>query len=139
MRQPAGEPGLRERKLAAIMAIACWLVALGLLFGPARWELGHSYAHWIEGAEENLPTLTRKVALPVLGIEPSGLSSWLIFLVFWGYLWLTPIAMTLLVRRVPSRERLIETLVLMVFGYSALAAVLLVPVLLGLTAPFLLL
>ncbi len=127
---------MRTRKSIATAALAVWLSVIALAFGPVRWAFGHWFEHLIEGADGSLPALTADVSLPVLGIGPSTVSSGLVRLLFWGFVWLGPLALLIGVWRATSREALSD---LLVYGgglYATGLAMLVFLTLLGLWLPF---
>jgi hypothetical protein len=127
---------IKNRRAVATAAVAVWLITLALLWGPARWELAHTYAHWIEGTDGNLPALTPAVALPVLGLGEPGMRAVAVRLLFWGFLWLGPVVILILVWRARTREELVEVLLLSVLTYGALVVFLSALLALGLWLPF---
>ncbi len=127
---------LRMAKAAATAAVVPWLIALVLVSGPVRWELSHTYEHWIEGVGSDLPALTTAVALPVLGIGPSRPSGLLVRWVFWTVLWLGPAPLLLLVWRSDAQRRLLEVLVLGGGGYAGVVVLFAIVVAMGLWLPF---
>lgn len=127
---------LHVKKLVAMAAVVVWLVLLGLLSGPVRWELRHSYEHRIGASEADLPAPTRTFSLPVLGIGPRGPSELLVQLGFWAVAWLPPVVSLSLVWRATSSRGLLEVLVLGGAGYVALLSLLVTLVVLGLWLPF---
>ena len=120
----------------ATTALLIWLAALALASGPVRWELAHTYEHWIDGAGSSLPVLTTAVSLPVLGLSSSSLPSIAVRTLFWGLAWLGPATLLIGVWRARSREGLSDCLLFggALYAASIILAVLLVSV--GLWLPF---
>ncbi len=86
-----------------------------------------------------MPTLTRAVSLPILGIGQFGLTALFVQCVFWGVVWLTPLCIVLLAWRSENRQGLVEVLLLSGTGYVAALALFAAVVTLGLWLPFALL
>lgn len=121
------------------MTVVAWLGVLGFVSGPVRWEIQHSYAHWIGDSRGDLPALTETVSLPVLGLGPHAPFTQLVRFVFWTVLWLPPVLALELVRRADSRLKLLELLVLVGTGYIVTLLLAITLVALGLWLPFALL
>jgi hypothetical protein len=128
--------GLRNRRALALAGLTIWIATLALLSGPARWEIAHTYAHWIDGAEESLPLLTDTVALPVLGLAETNPLSLTVRLLFWGSVWLGALALLRLVWKAQTREHLVEVLVLVAAIYVPLLILLLSVFAVSLWLPF---
>lgn len=131
-----GAEGLRSRRAIALAGLGLWIAGLAFLSGPVRWELAHTYAHWIEGAEGNLPALTRSFALPILGLAEASFTAAVLTFCFWVALWLGAAAIAWLVWRARSRAELIEVLVLGAAIYGPLVILMLSVFAVGLWLPF---
>lgn len=133
--QPASESrSLQGRKVLATAAVVLWLATLALISGPARWEFAHTYAHWIEGAERDLPSLTRAIALPVLGLTDSTFSP--TALLYLAAVWLWPLAALWFIWRAPSRTTLQEIMSFSIALYGTLVFLASALLALGLWLPF---
>ena len=126
----------RSNKILATLVIGLWLVVLGFVSGPMRWEFQHTYAHWIEGAGADLPSLTKSFALPVLGLGSSGAGAVLLRCLVWSVSWLLPLFLLVRVWRSASRLRLVEVVLMGGLGYGSAMALLTALLALGLWLPF---
>jgi hypothetical protein len=96
------------RRVLGSIAIVVWLGTLAFVAGPARWELAHTYEHWIEGLGKNLPALTTTVGLPILGVGTPSMTARLLRGFFWAFAWLSPVGLLIGVWRIKSQQALAE-------------------------------
>lgn len=99
------------RKTLASAALLPWIVTLGFIAGPVRWELAHTYGHLIEEAQRSLPLLTRSLSLPVLGIAPSSPAAFITAILFWGFIWLGAAGLLWSIWSAPTRKALLDRFV----------------------------
>lgn len=127
------------RRVLGSIVIVVWLGTLAFIAGPARWELAHTYEHWIEGLGKNLPTLTTIVGLPILGVGTPSVTSMLVRGLFWAFSWLGPAALLIGAWRIKSQQTLAEWFLYGGALYLAVMLLALAVVMVGLWLPFALL
>jgi len=127
---------MTTRKVLASAALLPWLVTLGFIFGPTRWELAHTYGHLIEEVRHSLPLLTRSLSLPVLGIAPSSSAAYATAILFWGFIWLGLAGLVTSIWRARTREDLLERIVYGGTLYAGGAFLLFTLTIVGLALPF---
>jgi len=110
------------RQRLAALPLLLWMLLLGMIAGPIRWEFAHTYSHWIAGVEDALPTPTRLIGLPLLDLGETNLLTLLTTGLCWGIVWGGPVALLAGIRRTSSREGLLEWLL---YGGSLYAVLLL--------------
>lgn len=113
---------MKYRRIVAFGAIGIWLIALGFVSGPARWEFAHTYEIWIKGFEKNLPELTTVLALPLLEIGESSALSIFLSGAICAIAWLGPVVLLVGVWRAPNREALSDWLLYGGALYASLMA-----------------
>ncbi|MGV8039734.1 MAG: hypothetical protein AB2L07_06560 [Thermoanaerobaculaceae bacterium] len=99
---------MRVRRVLGSIVIVVWLGTLAFVAGPARWELAHTYEHWIDGLGKNLPALTTIVGLPILGVGTPSMTSTLLRVPFWAFAWLGPVGLLIGAWRIESQQALAE-------------------------------
>ena len=127
---------MRTKKILASVAILPWIVTLGFIFGPVRWELAHTYGHLIEELGESLPVLTRGLSLPVLGIAPSSPAAHATAFLFWGFIWLGLAGLVAWIWRARTREDLLDRFVYGGTLYAGVVFLLFTLTIVGLALPF---
>ena len=127
---------MTTKKVLASATLLPWLVTLGFIFGPGRWELAHTYAHLIEGTQDSLPLLTRSLSLPVLGIAPSSTGALAAAILFWGFTWLGLAGLLALIWRARTREDLLDRFVYGAALYAGCVLLLFTLAVVGLALPF---
>jgi hypothetical protein len=118
------------------VAILPWIVTLGFIFGPVRWELAHTYGHLIEELGDSLPVLTRGLSLPVLGIAPSSPSAHAVAVLIWGFIWLGLAGLLGSIWRARTREDLLGRFVYGGSLYAGVVFLLFTLTVVGLALPF---
>ncbi|MCB1877727.1 MAG: hypothetical protein KDH88_17265 [Chromatiales bacterium] len=123
---------MASSRLVAVLVVLLWYVVLGLFFVVVRPELAYSYGHWLHGLENNLPGLTAKLSLPVLGPEISTSEQRYspVFWLIWGFVALPPLALLRVIKGVRDRLLLLEAFLF--WGAAYLLVVLCIAVLVGL-------
>ena len=136
-----------RNKTILIATILVWLLALGCLFGPVRWEVSWTYSHWFgfSGVDTavfdmDLPYPTMWFSLPLLGFAVAHLGPWddILFYAYWGCLFAYPVALAIIILRVTDGRLLLSTWVVGASLYLALVTLLSILVVFGLWAPFML-
>ena len=127
---------MTTKKALATAALLPWIVTLGFIFGPGRWELAHTYGHLIEEAQHSLPLLTRGLSLPVLGIAPPSPGALATFVLFWGFAWLGLAGLLALIWRARNREELLDRFVYGTVLYAGCVLLLFTLTVVGLGLPF---
>jgi hypothetical protein len=96
------------KRLFLIGIVVLWLCFLTLCFLVLREDCAHTYYHLISESGDNLPLLTVKVSLPILGPDRLDQSYEWIFYFFWGYLFLFPVVVAVFVWRIKDAFRMVE-------------------------------
>jgi hypothetical protein len=134
-----------KNKTILLATVLVWLLALGFLIGPVRWEVSWIYSHWFgfSGLEApvfdmDLPFVTRWFSLPLLGFAVANMGPWdsILFYVYWGCLFAYPLGLAIVILRV-TEENLFPS-AWVVGGSLYLVSVLFLSILagFGLWAPF---
>lgn len=130
---------MKVQKWVASIVLLPWVAILMFLAGPFRWELANTMGHLIGNLGSNLPLLTLRLTLPVLGIGHVGAGDVVTAALVWLYVWGGLVCLFVLIWRATNRENLLERLVfgfLFYFGSVSFIGVLTVT---GLLLPFALL
>jgi hypothetical protein len=127
---------MTTNKILASAVLVPWIVTVGFICGPVRWELAHSYAHHLEEAQYSLPLLTRCLSLPVLGIATSSPGGFVIAGLFWGFIWLGLVGLFVLIWRARTREDLLDRFVFGAALYAGCVLLLFSLTVVGLALPF---
>ena len=103
--------GLLVRRLLLSATLIVWLLTMWLLcyIGP---EIHNSYLHFCRVSGAELGGFAQSIALPVFGppagvISPDLRNHWIRY-VYWGLVFLPPLAMGMYVWRIRDRRRLME-------------------------------
>lgn len=127
------------KKAIASAALLPWVITLGFISGPVRWELAHTLNHFLERSDGSLPLLTARLSLPVLGIAPFSPAAVITAILFWGITWLGLGGLFVLIWRARTREDLLDRVVFGGAFYAGCVLLLFTLAAIGLALPFLLL
>ncbi len=130
---------MTTKKVIASGALLPWVITLGFICGPVRWELAHTFNHLLEGSDGSLPLLTANLSLPVLGVAPFSPVAVATAILFWGLTWLGLVGLFVLIWRAKTREDLIDHVVFGGAFYAGYVLLFFTLTAVGLALPFLLL
>jgi len=127
------------KRILGSITLMIWLGTLAFVAGPVRWEFAHTYDHWMEGLGDSLPSPTKNVGLPFLGLGHSSLAASILIGLFWAIAWLSPVGLLIGIWRTRSDHALSDWLLYGGALYCSLMFLASVVILLSLWLPFALL
>lgn len=130
---------MKLRKFVATTILLVWIIGIGFLAGPARWELAHTYAHLIGSVRDALPSITIHMALPILGLATPSSLALPVQVLTWGWLSGGPLILLVSVWRQASSSGVTDWLLYGGLVYWSVAFVITSVFLVGLLVPFALL
>jgi hypothetical protein len=125
------------RRLVSTITIVLWLVFLFFLSIPIREQIAHTYHHLLP-SPEHLHVITKDYSLAILGsgdyLNPDH---GFLFYIFWGGIWLVPLAMLFFTWRIKEPSDLLEFLFYSWLSYLFVTSFLFLLAIFGLILPFL--
>ncbi len=128
---------MKTKRILASAALLPWAVTIGFILGPLRWEVAHTYEHLIGETQYDLPLLTLRLTLPVLGIAPASTGARIVSILFFSLVWLGLAGLYVLIWRARSRDDLLDRFVFGSTFYFGSVAFVVTLVAFGLALPFL--
>lgn len=127
-----------SQKKWILLTVGLWLLLLVLVLVcvPIRWELAHSYAHLIKDTGNELPALTIKLGLPLLGIAYSGVGSIFISLAIWLILWGGILFILFKLARASTTEQIRDIMVIQGGFYGSIVVIISILFIFSLWLPF---
>lgn len=127
---------MNRLRFLASLALAPWFLTVLFFAGPVRWELAHGCQMALQPLGPDLPTLTARFTLPVLGVTGTGAMGLVNALLFWAFIWLGAVWLIVLIWRSTTREDLLERFIFGAAFYFGSVFSLVSLVFVGLWLPF---
>ncbi len=104
---------MRAKKLLFFLTTIFWYGFL-VLVSMFRVAFSHTYQHWLPSGTE-MPFPTKLLALPLMGMQHSGIGDTLLFYTYWIILWVIPgILLSLAMRQTEP----LKAMEIWIYGWS---------------------